>query len=445
MYGDFSRLTFDRSHGYTAVWNQQGRIQLDADFNEQTAILLDYLRTLATDFIGPAGANHEHAGFDVSIGDDGALLLTRGHYYVAGIRCEVPVSDLPDNKDPYRPHQPELPTQKPFLVYLQVWERSINALQQPILLEPALGPTSPDTTVRTKVEWSLGTTAPSTTTDTGPDTIDHDALAEQFGKMNDPDPRPRLHARVTSDASDAGPEQAATTAGYSGLENQLYRVEIHRGNVDSDGNIVAKDKPTFKWSRDNGSVEFVFTGYGNEDHTQVVLNGAGLPGRPQLEKEDFVEVVGDSWKPFGAPGRLYKVVTVDREAHTVTLDEPVHVGTKLPALLRRWESVPITRAGSLDPFGIPVDDQPFAIEGGIEIGFTNAGDAAFRRGDYWLIPARAATRTIYGATTDSGGAPPYGPQRHYAPLAQINPTGPPSDLRTLFTQLAWPLPKQAPQ
>src|ERR1700694_3731117 len=57
MYGDFSRLTFDPGNHYTAVWSQQGRIQLDADFNEQTAILLDWMRTLARDFIGPAGGH----------------------------------------------------------------------------------------------------------------------------------------------------------------------------------------------------------------------------------------------------------------------------------------------------------------------------------------------------------------------------------------------------
>ena len=41
MYGDFSQLTFNRAKSYTAAWSQQGRMQLDADFNEQTAILLD--------------------------------------------------------------------------------------------------------------------------------------------------------------------------------------------------------------------------------------------------------------------------------------------------------------------------------------------------------------------------------------------------------------------
>ena len=52
MNGDLSRVTFDKINHYTRVVMQQGRVQLDADFNEQTAILLHYLQTLAADLIG---------------------------------------------------------------------------------------------------------------------------------------------------------------------------------------------------------------------------------------------------------------------------------------------------------------------------------------------------------------------------------------------------------
>ena len=38
MQGDFTRDTFDVRHHYTRVLMQQGRVQLDADWNEQTAI-----------------------------------------------------------------------------------------------------------------------------------------------------------------------------------------------------------------------------------------------------------------------------------------------------------------------------------------------------------------------------------------------------------------------
>ena len=53
MKGDFSRNTFDPRKHFTRVLMQQGRVQLDADWNEQAAILLHYVRTLAADLIGP--------------------------------------------------------------------------------------------------------------------------------------------------------------------------------------------------------------------------------------------------------------------------------------------------------------------------------------------------------------------------------------------------------
>jgi len=45
MKGDFTRDTFDRTKHFSRVLMQQGRVTLDADFNEQTAIDLHYFRT----------------------------------------------------------------------------------------------------------------------------------------------------------------------------------------------------------------------------------------------------------------------------------------------------------------------------------------------------------------------------------------------------------------
>ena len=53
MKADLSRQTFDPFKRFTRVLTQQGRVQLDADWNEQAAILLHQLRTLAADLIGP--------------------------------------------------------------------------------------------------------------------------------------------------------------------------------------------------------------------------------------------------------------------------------------------------------------------------------------------------------------------------------------------------------
>ncbi len=53
MHGDFSRITFRPDELFTRVLMQQGRPQLDADFNELMSIVLHWQRELAKDMIGP--------------------------------------------------------------------------------------------------------------------------------------------------------------------------------------------------------------------------------------------------------------------------------------------------------------------------------------------------------------------------------------------------------
>ena len=66
MKGQFSRLTARRARHYSSVRLQQGRVQLDADFNEQVDIALrrDQLTTLDT--VGPAGVPVGDAGFGLA-------------------------------------------------------------------------------------------------------------------------------------------------------------------------------------------------------------------------------------------------------------------------------------------------------------------------------------------------------------------------------------------
>src|SRR5205823_11695699 len=95
MQADISRpFRHPRKH-YRRVLMQQGRVQLDADWNEQVDILLHYLQTLAADLTGPHGvpmrANGQPgSGFDVEEEEDlrRDFLILPGHYYVDGILCE---------------------------------------------------------------------------------------------------------------------------------------------------------------------------------------------------------------------------------------------------------------------------------------------------------------------------------------------------------------------
>src|SRR6266536_3008939 len=65
MKGDLSSQTFRKGKRYSAVLMQQGRVQLDADTNEQQAIQRHHAETTATDVIGPTGAPKQGGGLQV--------------------------------------------------------------------------------------------------------------------------------------------------------------------------------------------------------------------------------------------------------------------------------------------------------------------------------------------------------------------------------------------
>src|ERR1700722_4470852 len=159
MKGDFSRLTFRPRRQYLRVLQQQGRPQLDADWNEQVAILLHRLQTLTGDLTGGAesrsGAPSGIAGFEIGpiTGEADNFTIGRGRYYVDGLVCEC-------EQDTTYAEQPLQTGIKPdrdgiSLVYLAAWEAVVGPYDDPLLLEPALA--GMETTLRTRVVWQVRT------------------------------------------------------------------------------------------------------------------------------------------------------------------------------------------------------------------------------------------------------------------------------------------------
>src|ERR1700722_10309623 len=91
MKGDFSRIRFNPAKQYTAVLKQQGRVDLDADANEQRAIDVTLRETINTDVIGEYGGPEDDAGFAITISGE-QISIGPGRYYVHGILVENPTS-----------------------------------------------------------------------------------------------------------------------------------------------------------------------------------------------------------------------------------------------------------------------------------------------------------------------------------------------------------------
>ena len=136
---------------------------VDADWNEQASILLNYLRTLATDIIGPYGGPTENCGFQLGYDTTDGLTISQGRYYVNGVLAENNLTDCTYVTQPYftppsgDPLLTELGlsahTSNQYWVYLDVWERHITYLQDPNIREVALN--GPDTCTRAMVVWQV--------------------------------------------------------------------------------------------------------------------------------------------------------------------------------------------------------------------------------------------------------------------------------------------------
>jgi hypothetical protein len=246
---------------------------------------------------------------------------------------------------------------------------------------------------------------------------------------------PQLIAWTDPTASeDDTPCVADPAGGYRGLENQLYRVEIHTPGDSADGG-----NPTFKWSRENGSVVFgvVRADAGDKGTTRVRVQQLGLDRRLDLETGDWVELVDDRQvlaarldATHPGPPPLLQVQDVDRAQMVVTLAgaPATPLDPTMHPLLRRWDHRVTVAAGEADPGegALVVQAEPtgksIKLEHGLEVRFT--GDQAYyQTGDYWLVSARTTGEVALAPGLTPSPTPGYvtarGEVHHYAPLAKL--------------------------
>lgn len=439
MHGDFSRLTFDPRKHYHSVRMQQGRVQMDADWNEQIDILNHYLETQIRDLLGASGAMIATAGFQIEVIDRAPqrstispepeeqiayqehnkilqdLLIKRGNYYVDGLLCENE-QDVLFSAQPYYPSAqiPANPTEWS-IVYLDVWQRHITVFEDASLREVALG--GPDTTTRTQIIWQVKGLP-----------VVHRHSHEFFGRGRNvtseevvklPEWRELIHTQIKK------PELAARhIPNSSTLDNQLYRVEIHHIN---------NNKATFKWSRENGSIVFEvekILSYEKNEHgfaqSVVTLNNSGQD-MTQLRKGDWVEFVHNDVTLHGYTLPLYQVIEISEtpQRHITLTGRYAQVLEKLTQtnagslLVRRWDHAQATMTAQKAGTYPVLENTWIDLERGIQVKFS-PGDT-YNIGDYWLIPSRALSSDIEWPAGANGplALPPHGVDHHFCPLALI--------------------------
>ena len=465
--GDFTRDTFDSSNQYSRVFMQQGRVSIDADWNEQVSILHHHQRTFAGAVIGPHAASWMlPMSFHVRAVEDEGLLVMPGHYFVNGILCEN-YGRTQLNFDDLLPCGDEDLKTGFYLTYLDVWEKHLTFIEDDSIREVALG--GPDTASRAQVTWKIR--------------IKHfDADDERLARLQeieasgdtlgDPAYRAFLLAIYEDIKSGTGRMAARTRAtkskdpcssegsgDYRGKENQLYRVEICKS-----GDAT---RATFMWSRENSSVIFPIVDVNGDS---VEVEHLGKDSRLGLKANDWVEVVTGEDDCHCDNKRLFQVEAVDPDTYTVNLHTNIdHIPDSLEGTyLRRWDHEGGTEMGV--PMKKAVKNW-YELEDGVEINFADRkplkkkgksefekareetpieekpveeseirGRDNYQAGDYWLIPARAVTNDIEWPLDgeEPAAVTPHGTVHYYAPLAVLHRTGSAweknHDLRRVITQ-----------
>jgi hypothetical protein len=476
---DISRNTFNPRKDYRGVVMQQGRVQLDADWNEWLAELSRRMQAGTLDILGravyPATTPYAFMITASSSGGTNTLTIGPGRMYVDGLLVENhgdptaavwdPVlgelSNTPQpplaaesgaidyTQQPYMPPGTPSPAGSgPFLAYLDVWVRPVDFLNDPDLIEKAV---AVDSTGRLQTVWQV-------------QLLD---LSNSPGATCNSDisgwPPPASAGLLTTGTTPTPPSgPCCLTAGtaYTGMENQLYRVEIHQAGTPEGGavppTVLGPGIATFKWSRDNGSVVTGVTTINNV--TNVLGNPASQLSVQSLGRDqvlgfapgNWIEIVDDALEFGGRPGELHQIDTIDFSARTITLANKLSgfsTGDTDPTRhtrIRRWDMSgkvyeqdgttvwwDIDAEGSAD-IPVPPSGTSLILENSIIVSFDlSVSGGSFLTRDFWNF----AARTGDGSVEKLDKAPTRGLHHHYTRLSIVTFPSSATDCRT-----SWPLP-----
>ncbi|MBD2080942.1 DUF6519 domain-containing protein [Leptolyngbya sp. FACHB-17] len=182
------------------------------------------------------------------------------------------------------------------------------------------------------------------------------------------------------------PASGGTTSsdsGYRRLENQLYRVEIHDpGKVGED---PSSQKATFKWSRNNGSIVSLIEDNDRFEKGIIVIRKSAQDAWAAAKSGQWIEILNEERELKGQPGQLARLNRVS--GNKIEFDVASLVGDAIPnsTKVRLWDHM--TKDAT-----ILTRSEWAELEAGIKVKFYP--DSNYKTGDYWVIPARAATNDI---------------------------------------------------
>ena len=423
MKTEISRDSHQAVKRYSGVYQQQGRMLTDADWNELVEILKQGLSESLKDVVGSRessiGGTPRHRALRV-VASGGGFEIQPGRIYIDGMAARFPgdanvaygdQQDFPGAPDPFGN----------YLLYADLWERTVTQLMDERLRDKGLHGADTCTRKQTlaQIKW-----CPYDDTDPGKAENDPETWAKNPRKGD-----ATLNANLLEKTTEVDPCDpcAAELDVASRIGNYLFRLEVHHVDGDADN----PDAITLKWSSENGAEQFVamadevdmpagfisdkwvyeFFDETTEKHLGVHLSDSGTaPLRSVLTEISS-----------------YQVPDITNSNETITF-------------VRRWDGfctidagLTNLKGGGVDR-GVPLDatSAPKSL-GHVDLGVSlviflesiklelTLDNKSFVAGDYWLVEVREAEHDPDDSETSKllVDAPPLGIEHHYLTLGTV--------------------------
>ena len=432
MAADRARVGYDPSRKWRGLIAQQGRVTVEADWNEAATINAERERQLTLDVVGTVGT--PDGGYVVTAipaagsppGSAGDLVIGQGTLYLGGERLDldtpVTYSAQPDwldySTDPLwmPPAVPAAAGTSYELVYLLASEQEVSAVEDPALADVALG--GPDTMGRQRIlqrfvrqpsqsgscygSWS------ALVSSLGGAGLQFDAASMMIESTT------ALQVSFTSPGP-AGPCQPPAAGGYLGAENQMIRVMVT--GVDASG------VPTIVWGFDDASFLYrvqATTYDPSSGDTTLTLASAPVDSYHFPAQGQAVELLRDAVQLtptdyIASAAGFVSTLTAGYAPASMSLaisGEPPgdYLSPATPQLyLRVWQATTAAPAGQATLLG----------DTGVAVTLTS-GTGSFHAGDFWRFALRPVQPTIvYPARYLTAPQPPEGPRTWACPLAVL--------------------------
>lgn len=423
MKTQLSRNSFDPDKRYSGVYQQMGRMLTDADWNELSELGKNRLADVITDVINK-GTPRERGIVEIIDQADGTQLynLRWGYAYIDGIIAQVRPDANATLSDPNGlaleylhqadfPNPPALP-EADHILYLDVWERTIIALEDDQLKDAGLH--GADTCTRTQtmaqVKWCELGVDPE-------DTEQNPAIGDVLLT---------LEIRQGSTEPDPCDPCAEEIALQDKLGNYLFRVEVHHVEYNASG---AAERVWLKWSSENGAEQYALDnlpeGFASDPWSYEFFNGFFDEDAVIAESFATEKHLGRHLAPGFNPERGELVNGYpDSEPSGYSAVrrwdgycELVKSGATWQLVTGSDRGVDLSAASSSDAHGHVSEGAQVVINHNTLTLSIDIADSAVLAGDYWLATVRQETNIAGDVILEN--TLPEGILHHYMTLGRV--------------------------